>query len=50
MDNHDRYVSPFSTRYASDEMQHIFSDNFKFSTCEDSGWRLQKPSARWDFR
>ena len=32
MDNHDRYVSPFSTRYASDEMQHIFSDNFKFST------------------
>ena len=32
MDNHDRYVSPFSTRYASDEMQHIFSDNFQFST------------------
>ena len=32
MDNHDRYVSPFSTRYASDEMQYIFSDNFKFRT------------------
>ena len=26
------YVSPLSTRYASREMQHIFSDNFKFST------------------
>ncbi|MBR6050623.1 MAG: adenylosuccinate lyase [Clostridia bacterium] len=28
----DRYVSPFSTRYASDEMQYIFSENFKFRT------------------
>ena len=27
-----KYVSPFSTRYASDEMQFIFSDQFKFST------------------
>lgn len=26
------YVSPFSVRYASKEMQRIFSDNFKFST------------------
>lgn len=26
------YISPFSARYASDEMQKIFSDNFKFST------------------
>lgn len=26
------YVSPLSTRYASDEMQGIFSDQFKFST------------------
>ena len=31
-DNRDRYISPFSTRYASEEMQHIFSDNFKFRT------------------
>ena len=30
--NHDAYVSPLSTRYASREMQHIFSDNFKFRT------------------
>lgn len=30
--NHDRYISPFSTRYASDEMQYIFSDDNKFRT------------------
>ncbi len=30
--NHDSYVSPLSTRYASAEMQHIFSENFKFRT------------------
>lgn len=29
-DRRDSYISPFSTRYASEEMQHIFSDNFKF--------------------
>ena len=29
---YDKYVSPFSTRYASDEMQYIFSQNFKFRT------------------
>ncbi len=28
----DSYISPFSTRYASDDMQHIFSENFKFRT------------------
>ena len=27
---HDGYVSPLSTRYASAEMQAVFSDNFKF--------------------
>ena len=32
MAQHDRYISPFSTRYASDEMQYIFSDNNKFRT------------------
>ena len=29
--NHDAYISPLSTRYASAEMQHIFSENFKFT-------------------
>ena len=29
---HDRYISPFSTRYASDEMLYIFSDDNKFRT------------------
>ena len=28
----NRYVSPFSTRYASREMQAVFSENFKFRT------------------
>ena len=32
MAQHDKYISPFSTRYASDEMQYIFSDNNKFRT------------------
>lgn len=32
MDRHDSYVSPLSTRYASDEMQYIFSENNKFRT------------------
>ncbi len=30
--NQDGYISPLSTRYASAEMQHIFSENFKFRT------------------
>ena len=29
---HDRYISPFSTRYASAEMQYIFSEDNKFRT------------------
>ena len=28
----ERYISPFSTRYASKEMQYVFSDEFKFRT------------------
>ena len=32
MSQHDHYISPFSTRYASDEMQYIFSDDNKFRT------------------
>lgn len=30
MENTASYISPFSTRYASREMQYIFSDDFKF--------------------
>ncbi|MBR5344682.1 MAG: adenylosuccinate lyase [Clostridia bacterium] len=30
--SHDRYISPFSTRYASDEMQFVFSEDNKFLT------------------
>ena len=32
MAEHDRYISPFQTRYASKEMQYIFSDDNKFRT------------------
>ena len=31
-DFYDKYESPFSTRYASDEMQYLFSQNMKFRT------------------
>lgn len=30
--SHHQYVSPFSTRYASEEMQFLFSDDHKFRT------------------
>jgi len=30
--DHDHYISPFSSRYASREMQYLFSDDFKFTT------------------
>ena len=29
---HDHYISPFSTRYASKEMQFVFSEDNKFRT------------------
>ena len=32
MADHDRYISPFSTRYASPEMQFVFSEDNKFRT------------------
>ena len=35
--NRDGYVSPLSTRYASREMQYLFSDNNKFRTCGGCG-------------
>ena len=31
-DRKEKYVSPFSSRYASDEMQYLFSEKFKFTT------------------
>lgn len=30
--NKESYISPFSTRYASEEMQFVFSEKFKFTT------------------
>lgn len=32
MDRKNSYISPLSTRYASSEMQYVFSENFKFTT------------------
>lgn len=32
MDAKEKYISPFSTRYASPEMQYVFSESFKFKT------------------
>ncbi len=32
MDAKEKYISPFSTRYASPEMQLVFSESFKFKT------------------
>lgn len=38
MRNTTSYESPFCTRYASEEMQHVFSADKKFTTGENSGW------------
>lgn len=32
MNEKQKYTSPFSTRYSSDEMQYIFSEEYKFRT------------------
>lgn len=32
MNSKNKYISPLSTRYASDEMQYVFSQDFKFKT------------------
>ncbi len=31
-DPHENYISPYSSRYASKEMQYLFSDDFKFTS------------------
>ena len=46
MAQHDRYISPFSTRYASDEMQYIFSDDNKFRTWRKLWIALAKAEQR----
>ena len=35
--NQNKYESPLSSRYASQEMQYIFSPDKKFSTCRTGG-------------
>lgn len=32
MDKYNKYISPFSERYSSKEMQYIFSEEYKFKT------------------
>lgn len=32
MTDKEKYISPFSTRYSSEEMQYVFSEKFKFTT------------------
>ena len=32
IDPHENYISPYSSRYASKEMQYLFSDDFKFTS------------------
>ena len=43
MSQHDRYISPFSTRYSSDEMQYIFSDDTSSAPGAACGWRWPGP-------
>lgn len=42
MENYSGYVSPLSTRYASKEMQFLFSDQNKFSTWRELWIMLAK--------
>ena len=43
---HDGYISPFSTRYASEEMQFVFSDDNKFRTWRKLWIALAKAEQR----
>lgn len=43
---HDRYESPFCTRYASDEMQYVFSADHKFKTWRKLWIALAKAEKR----
>ena len=47
----DRYVSPLSERYASKEMQYIFSPEKKFQHLEKAlGSLWQRRRGSWDSR
>ena len=46
--SYDRYVSPLSERYASKEMQYVFSPDKKFRRGEDSGSLWQRQKKNWD--
>lgn len=48
MSGTDRYVSPLSERYASKEMQYIFSPDMKFRTWS-YGLRWLRQKKNWDF-
>ena len=43
---HDTYISPFQTRYASKEMQYIFSEDNKFKTWRRL-WIALAKAASW---
>lgn len=49
MSGTDRYVSPLSERYASKEMQYIFSPDMKFRTWRSYGLRWLRQKKNWDF-
>ena len=49
MSNYDVFESPFSTRYASPEMQHIFSATNKFRTWRRLWIVLAEAERNWDW-
>lgn len=40
--NRDQYISPFTERYGTDNMRHIFSDNYRYKTWRDLWYILAK--------